>query len=71
MGLGGVLHLSIPAASIDRVAAQFPGEEHVFRRCMRAMDRVYLEISNRDPDAPKVNMSRNFGPGDLMSIGKG
>ena len=60
----------IPAASIREVAKKYGSEAHIFTRCIRAMDAVYLDIANEDPSKPKVDMSRTFGPGDMLQVGR-
>ncbi|GGX63300.1 hypothetical protein GCM10007385_35540 [Tateyamaria omphalii] len=60
----------IPAASIRSASERFGSEAASFTRCIRAMDVAYLEVVRRHPDEPTVNLSRNFGPGDLLAAGK-
>jgi len=44
----------IPAASIDRhIAGWSDDDAGMFRAVIRAMDRVYLQHSRSDPDAPE------------------
>jgi hypothetical protein len=44
----------IPSASIDRWAdRRCPDDAEMFRRCIRAMDRVYLAKATKADDAPK------------------
>ena len=40
----------IPAASVDRWARSYPGEEDAFRSAIRAMDRVFLAHANGKQD---------------------
>lgn len=49
----------IPASSIDRWAARYPGEEAAFRSAIRAMDRAFLAQVNNNADPserPKESM---------------
>lgn len=44
----------IPAASIDRWAAYYPGEEVAFRSAIRAMDRAFLAHVNGKGEAAET-----------------
>lgn len=52
--VGGYGTGPIPAASIARACADLcPDEAEMFRRCMRALDRVYLAHLTNGADKPK------------------
>lgn len=73
VSMGGMYIGEIPAASIERAAARYPGEEDAFRACMRAMDRAYLAHVRKpakDKPAHRVDRSRTFGPDLMRSAGK-
>jgi len=68
VSMSGMYIGAIPASSISRVSANYPGEEEAFTECMRAMDAAYLAYVRapaKDKSQFKVNRSRTFGP-DLM-----
>ncbi|WP_425454224.1 hypothetical protein [Pelagibacterium sediminicola] len=51
MGLG-----PIPAASIDRHVAGWPGADaQAFRQAIRAMDALYLKHHAKEPDVPETD----------------
>ena len=42
----------VPAASIDRWAARYPGQEMEFRKAIRRMDQAFLaHVNKRDAEA--------------------
>lgn len=63
-------HGPIPWSSVERMAHVRGYDLDEFTRCVREMDRVVLEFANSDPDKPKINKSRTFGPADMKKIGK-
>ena len=73
LSLSGMHIGPIPAASIDRAAVNYPGEESDFRACIRAMDSAYLNYVRKPADSKsqhRVNRSRTFGPDMMRSTGK-
>lgn len=70
MGMGAMHVGPIPAASIDRAAARYPGEEEDFRLCIRAMDAAYLAEVRKPKDQRHRVHREKFGPQMMRTIGR-
>ena len=60
----------IPNSAIKAAAMEYGDEAEAFAICIRRMDAAYLEIVRENPDRPRVDMSRTFGPDMMRDLGK-